>query len=265
MLEITALMDDMPGEDPGLLAEHGLSFHILYDGHRILFDCGQSDATLKNAGYLGIAAEKTEAVVISHGHYDHAGGYRAFAEGGCTGTVYTGPGFFLRKLSRKGDALRDLSAGFDRAYLRKIGIRHRQVEGILELLPGAWLVGGFPRRCGFETIPERFLRQTPEGLLPDDFSDEICMVFQIRGGLAVLVGCAHPGIVNMLTHVGQRLGQPVLAVFGGSHLVEADEDRIRATMEALEALGVTRLGLSHCSGEAVRQGRIALGETVVYE
>ena len=123
MLKITALMDDMPGENPQLLAEHGLSFFAEYAEHRILFDCGQSGAALENARRLGLPVEKTEAVVISHGHYDHAGGYRAFAEKGCTGTVYTGPGFFLRKLSRKGDALRDLSAGFDRAYLRKMGIR----------------------------------------------------------------------------------------------------------------------------------------------
>lgn len=265
MLLITALMDDMPGKDPILRAEHGLSFYIEYEGHGIIFDCGQSGAALENAMALGLSVEKAEAVVISHGHYDHAGGYRAFAEKGCAGTVFTGPGFFRRKLSRKGEALRDLSAGFDEAFLTQMGVRHRQVEGILELMPGAWLIGGFPRRCGFEKIPERFLRETPEGLLPDDFSDEICMAFQVRGGLAVLVGCSHPGIVNMLTHVKETLKQPIAAVFGGSHLVEADEARIRATMEALEDMGVTRLGLSHCSGEAVRQGRIALGETIVYE
>ena len=265
MLKITALMDDMPGRDPELRAEHGLSFFVSYGERTVLFDCGQSAATLENARRLGLPTEKADAVVISHSHYDHAGGYRAFVDAGCRGELYTGPCFFQRKLARSGEGLRDLSAGFGPDFLREAGIRHRCVEGILELFPGAYLIGGFPRIHPFEKIPERFLRETPEGPVPDGFPDEICMAFRIRGGLAVLVGCSHPGILNMTAHVARLLDEPILAVFGGSHRVEADEARIRATAKALEDMGVTRLGLSHCSGEAVRQGRIALGESAVFE
>ena len=265
MLKITALMDDMPGENPQLLAEHGLSFFAQYGEHRILFDCGQSGAALENAVALGLPVEKTEAVVISHSHYDHARGYRAFAEGGCRAPLYTGGNFFEEKFARAGESLRDLSGGFDLGYLGEKGITRRAVSDITELFPGVYLIGNFPRTNSFEKIPDRFLRKTPEGLLHDDFSDEICMAFQISGGLAVLVGCSHPGILNMVTHVRNTLNLPVLAVFGGSHLVEADEERIQCTLKALEEMGVVRLGLSHCSGEATRQGRIALGESIVYE
>lgn len=265
MLKITALMDDMPGENPELRAEHGLSFFAQYGEHRILFDCGQSGAALENAGRLGLSVEKTEAVVISHSHYDHGRGYRAFAEAGCRAPLYTGKNFFQPKFARAGESLRDLSPGFDLGYLWKKGITHREVSDMTELFPGAYLIGNFPRKHSFEKIPERFLRKTPEGLIPDDFSDEICMAFQISGGLAVLVGCSHPGILNMLTHVQETLKQPIVAVFGGSHLAEADEERIQATLKALEDMGVARLGLSHCSGEATLQGRIALGESVVFK
>ena len=265
MLKITALMDDMPGENPQLLAEHGLSFFVEFWEHRILFDCGQSGATLENARRLGLPVEKTEAVVISHSHYDHARGYRAFAEGGCRAPLYTGRNFFEEKFARAGEALRDLSPGFDLGYLWEKGITQRAVSDMTELFPGVHLIGSFPRTHSFEKIPERFVRKTRDGLIHDDFSDEICMAFQISGGLAVLVGCSHPGILNMLTHVKNTLKQPIAAVFGGSHLVEADEERIQSTLKALEDMGVTRLGLSHCSGEAVRQGRIALGESAVFE
>ena len=265
MLKIMALMDDMPGENPQLQAEHGLSFFAQYGEHRILFDCGQSGAALENARRLGLPLEKTEAVVISHSHYDHGRGYRAFAEGGCRGPLYTGRNFFEEKFARAGESLRDLSPGFDLGYLWEKGITHRTVSDITELFPGVYLIGNFPRKHSFEKIPERFLRKTREGLIHDDFSDEICVAIQISGGLAVLVGCSHPGILNMVTHVRNILKQPVLAVFGGSHLVEADEGRIQSTLKALEEMGVARLGFSHCSGEAVLQGRIALGETVVFE
>jgi len=58
-----------------------------------------------------------------------------------------------------------------------------------------------------------------------------------------------PGILNMITQVQKCLGKPIKAVFGGTHLVEADEGRIGTTVKSLQAMGLEILGLSHCSGE----------------
>ena len=116
--------------------------------------------------------------------------------------------------------------------------------------PGVHLIAGFPRVHDFEKIPERFLRRSETGFIPDDFADEICMALEVEGGLAVLVGCSHPGILNMMTHVRQVLGKPIRAVFGGTHLVEADGHRIDLTIHSLQDMGLEILGLSHCSGDA---------------
>ena len=40
----------------------------------ILFDCGQSISTVRNTSALGIYLSKVDGIVLSHGHYDHAGG-----------------------------------------------------------------------------------------------------------------------------------------------------------------------------------------------
>ena len=80
MLQITALMDDQLTGRKDLLCEHGLSVHISYHGKRILFDCGSSEKTLYNAKKLGIDLRKLDAMVLSHSHYDHAGGFRYLAE-----------------------------------------------------------------------------------------------------------------------------------------------------------------------------------------
>ena len=53
----------------------------------------------------------------------------------------------------------------------------------------------------------------------------------------------------MIRHVGALLGKPVRAVLGGTHLSEASTARIGYTVDALEKMGVTLLGLSHCSGD----------------
>lgn len=123
------------------------------------------------------------------------------------------------------------------------------VDGRFELCHGVWLVSGFPRESALETSPKRFVRRAGKTFVPDDFSDELCVVLQVEQGLVVLVGCSHPGILNMVSHVHGIFDQPVLAVYGGTHLVEADESRICATIEALHQMGVGMIGLSHCSGQ----------------
>ena len=73
-LRITTLIENMPDEEGKLIAEHGLSLYIEFDGKRILFDTGQTGDFVKNAKYLGINLDSLDDIIISHGHYDHSGG-----------------------------------------------------------------------------------------------------------------------------------------------------------------------------------------------
>ena len=251
MVRITALMDNVHSENKAPIAEHGLSYLLEWEGRSILFDCGAGAAPLQNAHRLGRRLGGLDAVVLSHSHYDHAAGYRDLLEAGLGSRVlYTGPHFFEPKYACGGVRYTDLSAGFDEGFLAGHGVAHRVVEGTSEIAPGVFLVGGFARTHPFETIPERFVRQTPDGFVPDDFADEICLALAAGDGLAVLVGCSHPGILNMIETVHAALGRPVRAVFGGTHLAEADDARIEATVQGLRAMGLETLGLGHCSGEA---------------
>lgn len=254
MLHITALMDNQPSGHRALIAEHGLSLYAEYNGRRILFDCGSGAHFLQNAHSLGIDLKNLDAVVLSHSHYDHAAGFRDLIEQGLgSETLFTGPHFFEPKYAKNGIRYTNLSAGFDKIFLERHGIRHREIRDVAEIFPGVFLICGFPRVFPFEQIPARFVRQTGSGFRADDFADEICMAFAVSGGLAVLVGCSHPGILNMVTHVRHVLDQPIRALFGGTHLMEATESRTEATVQGLQNMGVEVLGLSHCSGEAAEQ------------
>ena len=251
MVRITALMDNIRSENKALTAEHGLSYLVEWEERSILFDCGAGAAPLQNARRLGRGLHGLDAVVLSHSHYDHAAGYRDLIEAGLgSRLLYTGPHFFEAKYACEGVRYTDLSAGFGEGFLAGHGIVHQVVDGMSEIAPGAFLVGGFARTHAFETIPARFVRRTPSGFVPDDFADEICLAFTAGDGLAVLVGCSHPGILNMVEQVHTVLGKPVRAVFGGTHLAEADAGRIDATVQGLRQLGLRTLGLGHCSGEA---------------
>lgn len=276
MVRITALMDNKPSEHKALIAEHGLSLYVEHNGHRLLFDCGAGPNPQRNAYRLGIDLKDLDAVILSHSHYDHASGFRDLADAGLgSRDLYTGPNFFEPKYARSGVRLTDLSAGFGPDFLAQRGICHHTVEGLKEIFPGVWLISGFPRTHEFEQIPKRFVRRTAQGFREDDFSDEICMAVQVDGGLAVLVGCSHPGILNMMTQVRRLLDQPIRAVYGGTHLVEADGARIDATIRALRQMGLETLGLSHCSGDAaecalqtfpdVTGCHLCVGDTIFYD
>ncbi len=254
MIKVLTLMDNVASENKALRAEHGLSYWVEAGGRRFLFDCGQGAATLANARRLGARVASADFTICSHSHYDHAAGFRDMAEAGCGGKLlYTGPGFWERKYARNGVKYTDLSAGFDEGFLAEHRIAHCVCDGVLEVAERCWLVGGFPRVHAFETIPERFVKGEPPECVRDDFSDEVCLAMDTERGLVVLVGCSHPGILNMADKVHSALGRPIYAVFGGTHLVEADGARIAETVGALREMGLSVLGLSHCSGMAAEE------------
>lgn len=260
-MKIITLMENCGSENKALLYEHGLSFYVEQNGFRLLFDCGPDQAAVQNARRLGVSLNGLSAVILSHNHYDHAAGYRDLIESGidCK-KLYTGDGFFERKYARSG-AFKycDISSGIDRDFLRTHGIDHEICTELTEILPGIYLVSNFSRRNAFEKIPERFVRETADGFIPDTFSDEIMLAAETKKGLVVLAGCSHPGILNMLETVSERLNRSIYAVFGGTHLKEADEERIEQTLDGFERLGIKLIGLNHCSGQQAEEAAAARG------
>ncbi|AEJ18469.1 MBL fold metallo-hydrolase [Gracilinema caldarium] len=255
------------------IAEHGLSFWIEKEGHRLIFDTGKSGAFVQNAELLGIDLSSAEALVVSHGHYDHGGGLRTLAETAhYRGPLWTGPGFFDPKWSNESPRPRYLGLDVDRLYLESCGISCHELErgnapsilqqgahqgqaqtrkgAVKEILPGIFILGNFIRTHADEIIAPRFtvVRSGIGQSQADTFDDEICVVIPLPQGLVVLVGCAHPGLMNILDTAQQVFNQKLYAVFGGSHLVEADEPRIIRTRDYLQQNGAPFIALGHCTG-----------------
>lgn len=253
IIKLVTVMDNVAGEQKAMKVEHGLSFYIETEDIRILFDFGSGIHALENAKRLGIRLEKVDFAVGSHGHYDHAAGYPHFVREGLCCPLITGKGFFHEKYAKNGPKATYLGNGFDPAFLRENGITHSVCKDILPLSDHCWAVGGFPRTHPFETIPERFVLREGEDWIPDHFEDEICLVVEEKGELVVIVGCSHPGILNILNRVKQHFSQPIRAVAGGTHLVEADRDQIHMTLHAMKEMGIGLLAFNHCSGNLLRE------------
>lgn len=86
-MRIVNLIENTEGKNHCLF-EHGLSFYIETKRHKLLVDTGASNAFLKNASLLGIDLKQVDLVILSHGHYDHAGGILGFAEQNPNAAIY---------------------------------------------------------------------------------------------------------------------------------------------------------------------------------
>jgi 7,8-dihydropterin-6-yl-methyl-4-(beta-D-ribofuranosyl)aminobenzene 5'-phosphate synthase len=256
MVILRTLLENNLSRNRALTAEHGLSFLVETGGRKILFDCSAGKAARKNAEKMHVSLKDMDYVILSHSHYDHAGGYPDMVSHGVRAPLVTGPRFFEEKYARDGEKYTYLGCGFGQELLEKKEISHLTCEGTLTLFPGCHVAGGFERKYGFEKPPARFVRQTEAGMVEDEFPDEVCLVIEDVKGLIVIAGCSHPGILNMTESVSERFGKPVYAVFGGSHLVEADEARLVETMKILGDMGIETAGFNHCTGD-VAQERLA--------
>ncbi len=94
------------------------------------------------------------------------------------------------------------------------------------------------------------------------------MWIETAGGILLLVGCCHAGIINTLAHVTALTGSPkVKAVIGGLHLLHAGKPRMQQTLQSLPQLvdlsSDPALVLCHCTGEsAIDELRRSFGGAV---
>lgn len=248
-IRITVLVENAASR-PDLGAEHGLSYWIEMNGKRILFDTGHTDLILPNAAQLGVNLAGADAIVLSHGHYDHTGGLAAVLPLCPHARVFIHPGALEKRYSRHKDGsvhdigIPDASAEALRRHAGAI----TQTEQPTEIIEGLFATGAVPRRNDFEdTGGDFFLDAACKE--PDPIIDDQALYFSGSEGLVVLLGCAHAGVVNTLQHIAQLTGgEPIHAVLGGMHLHSATDRRLEATTEALARHTIDLLAPAHCTG-----------------
>ena len=246
--EITVLLENTAGKR-GLLGEHGLAFWIDLGKHKILFDTGQSDALIHNAQQLNIDISIANAVLLSHGHYDHTGGVGAVLELARGTKIYAHPAAFEPKFSQKNNgSVRYIGMSPENQQIIREQSELVLVEASTEICDGLFLTGPVPRVTDFEDTGGPFF--TDELCqLPDDLIDDQAAFLDTPAGTVVILGCAHSGVINTLRYI-QTLtnNRPIHTVIGGMHLLSASEERIRKTVAELIKLEVEHLYPCHCTG-----------------
>lgn len=82
----------------------------------------------------------------------------------------------------------------------------------------------------------------------DDFGDEIALAVDSPKGFILLLGCSHPGVMNIVEAARAWLPGPIYALMGGTHLVEASAGRLEAASGFIQEAGIEIIGVSHCTG-----------------
>lgn len=214
-----------------LVKRGGFSAFVRLEDRSLVFDAGgEASVIFENLLSLGLGDTQLEALVISHNHWDH---------------VFGLPGFMNRAPNYPPVYVAASAAdGIKQQYPRAEVIA---VDGPKKIAPGVWLTG--PLEIEFLGAP----------------LSEQALVLENPDGLHVVVGCSHPGIVAIVERVREMFPEsPIAFVGGGFHLRSTGEEEIRQIADALEQLGVRKMGPSHCTGgTAVEIFRDRWGEKLV--
>lgn len=247
-------------------AHHGLSLlitaHVGTAKHTLLFDAGPEAATfLRNANILSVDVSAVESVMLSHGHWDHAGGLVAAIEliskarHGDGVECFVHPGMFAeRGMQRPNGEILKFESVPDPAALASAGAKVVNTREPQIIAGGVYYVSGeIPRVTNYEVGFPGHVRRSPDGHSwePDPLIvDERFVSVNLRDkGLFIFSACSHAGVVNVLTHGASLFPSvPLYGVMGGLHLSGGTEKIIPETVADLKQFGLKLLAPGHCTG-----------------
>lgn len=242
MVKIVVLNDNRRS-NPIYENEHGMSIYIECYDKKILFDSGQTDIFMKNAKKLGLDLNKLDAIVMSHGDYDHGNGFKYL---NVKVPLICHPDYAKTRISKRTGNYNGLNQTRDELKSKYDLIETKEPYYIDDNII---FLGEIERNNDFET--EANLPAYTEDGQTYQFLDDSGLCINTKDGLIVISGCSHSGICNTIEYAKKLTGnKKVLAAMGGFHLKNIDS-QTEKTIEYMKNNKVKNIFCAHCTSDIV--------------
>ncbi|HKM14216.1 MAG TPA: MBL fold metallo-hydrolase [Candidatus Methanomethylophilaceae archaeon] len=249
-MKVHVLVENSSKPD-GPTGEHGLSLYIEMKKQVILFDTGQGDRFVNNAKIMNIDLSEVDLAVISHGHYDHGGGIKAFLIVNKYAPIYIHSRAFEPHLSLKADG-RYADIGLDSKL--KSNDRMILVNEDTKITNNTLLFCDVENNHSIPWGNQGLLTGTEKDPVPDDFEHEQNLILKENGKIVLITGCSHRGIWNIVTKAKEIIGRYPDTIIGGFHLHRwsGDEEELKDIQKLSEMLLSTgsQYYACHCTGKS---------------
>jgi 7,8-dihydropterin-6-yl-methyl-4-(beta-D-ribofuranosyl)aminobenzene 5'-phosphate synthase len=240
-MKIITLIENLVYQQ-GLVAEHGLSIYIEVDDRKIVFDTGQSGLFIQNAQKLGIEIEDIDALILSHGHYDHTGGLYPFLEKNSKAKVYAKKDVFVPKYhgtNRFIGTLRNEKLLKDRLVF---------VDAVTEIVNGVFIMPDIILHNTLDSHFKGMNKKVGSEFIPDVFDDELFLVLKQNEQINIVTACSHRGITNICTTATELFQLPIGLILGGFHTKNCSSKQYEMIIDYFRQLNPKSIAVCHCTG-----------------
>lgn len=235
----------------------GLGLCIVTGSKTILIDCGPDESFLYNMNLLGVDVTSVDYMIITHAHYDHGGGLKAFFQENKTAGTYLsqdcGQAYYSNNLQTSVYKY----IGLDSELLKCNRDRLTVIEGNYRIDENVSLFH-IIRYPGFffpKMNNNLYVRNNGK-YIRDVFLHEMAVLIQEDGKNHIFTGCAHSGVTNMVRTVEDKAGiSDISTVIGGFHLVNPgtktigeESGTVEKLAEELESYHIGKILTGHCTG-----------------
>lgn len=254
-------------DNPGIIAEHGLSIYIETAERRILFDAGATDILTHNAEKMGVDLADADLAVVSHGHYDHTGGFPEFCRINGRALIYIHRDAFRESYSMRDGRLYGSNDGIRWKADEMARIRDRLVmtDGPVWITDDICVTGSITKEEGFVPSERFYYRDKDGNIVEDDMSHEQCLVIREPGGIYIFSGCSHTGVISAMDTAKSLFpGERIALLVAGMHLYSASDEVRRNVLERVAAESPDRVMPVHCTGiKAICELKGMLGDACI--
>src|SRR4030065_2440280 len=183
----------------GFLGEWGLSILVETETAKVLLDTGLSTSAVYNADLMGIDFSTINAIVLSHAHGDNTGGLREVLRRVRKQVqVIAHPDIWVPKYVVYGDSSRYAGIPYLKEGLEALGASFNLSKEPVRISDDIMTTGEIEMTTNYETIDDRLYVNKGNKMMPDHMADDLALVVRTGLGLALIIGCAHRGIINTI-------------------------------------------------------------------